>query len=674
MIEKFKQVIFALLRIKELTVGKKLRVLTLFFLAILSVMVFYTSFTLYRQKGDGLVINIAGRQRMLSQKFTKEFFLSLQQKQRLDIGFDPALMTASARLFKTTLAALQKGGTTYMDLAMTKPVHLSAAGNVAVRVQLDKVAALWQQLQQTIQSVQGTTCGPAQLLAINSLSINTLAAMNKAVAMLADQSAAKVRTMQIIEIFLWISAGLIAVLIGSMITSSITIPLEQVVSITRKIAGGDLRDDSLTVSSKDELGILQKNVNGMRKALSNVINTVQQNSKQMALSSGQVAVISSEISSSNTQEQESSEQVLQAIESLQEISATVSTQVEQARATVEETEQQAHQGALVVSQNIEELAGAVGSVNSTAEQMEALKNATGQIHMIIESIQNIADQTNLLALNATIEAARAGEAGKGFAVVANEIKELAKQTAESTMEITNLINRLTERVDGSVGSMEQVVERVHNSQQQAEQTVQAFRAMKEGVNSTTQNTTHIAEYNQQQAEQLDLLHDRLNELFEVLRQSTSKARETTMVADDLHLVSEELNKILAGFIPEPTEPVKRAEGEKRQSPRIENRVKISIEQQGVTISGVSRDISMGGIKLKCNHRLQRDGTLILRIHLPANSSFGEENTIEIEGRIVHEEKQKDYFYYGIKFKKLNSNQQQMVRQIFDYFGKPYQYA
>ena len=70
-----------------------------------------------------------------------------------------------------------------------------------------------------------------------------------------------------------------------------------------------------------------------------------------------------------------------------------------------------------------------------SEQMQKLGRAAQEIGQVTETITNISAQTNLLALNATIEAARAGAAGKGFAVVANEIKELAKQTAEATEDI-----------------------------------------------------------------------------------------------------------------------------------------------------------------------------------------------------------------------------------------------
>jgi methyl-accepting chemotaxis protein len=78
---------------------------------------------------------------------------------------------------------------------------------------------------------------------------------------------------------------------------------------------------------------------------------------------------------------------------------------------------------------------AAGQAHIITEQMQKLGQAAQEIGHVTETITNISAQTNLLALNATIEAARAGTAGKGFAVVANEIKELAKQTAEATEDI-----------------------------------------------------------------------------------------------------------------------------------------------------------------------------------------------------------------------------------------------
>ena len=67
----------------------------------------------------------------------------------------------------------------------------------------------------------------------------------------------------------------------------------------------------------------------------------------------------------------------------------------------------------------------------TNKSVQGLADAAHKIGSIIEIINDIAGQTNLLALNATIEAARAGEAGKGFIVVANEVKDLARSTANA---------------------------------------------------------------------------------------------------------------------------------------------------------------------------------------------------------------------------------------------------
>ncbi|MBK8784874.1 MAG: hypothetical protein IPO22_24500 [Anaerolineales bacterium] len=52
---------------------------------------------------------------------------------------------------------------------------------------------------------------------------------------------------------------------------------------------------------------------------------------------------------------------------------------------------------------------------------------------------------------------RAGAAGKGFAVVANEIKELAKQTAEATNEIKDKIDSIQNSTAEAVTDIDKIV-------------------------------------------------------------------------------------------------------------------------------------------------------------------------------------------------------------------------
>lgn len=172
-------------------------------------------------------------------------------------------------------------------------------------------------------------------------------------------------------------------------------------------------------------------------------------SESLATYSGQLNTSSQQLAAGAEQTTQQASTVAAATEEAQQNVQTVASSSEEMTASIKE-----------ISKNVQEAheitAKAVTMADQTNETINKLGESSKEIGKVVKVITSIATQTNLLALNATIEAARAGEAGKGFAVVANEVKELAKQTANATEEISAQIEAIQKDTSTSVEAIQEI--------------------------------------------------------------------------------------------------------------------------------------------------------------------------------------------------------------------------
>ncbi|HEU4641347.1 MAG TPA: methyl-accepting chemotaxis protein [Gemmatimonadaceae bacterium] len=137
------------------------------------------------------------------------------------------------------------------------------------------------------------------------------------------------------------------------------------------------------------------------------------------------------------------------------------------------------------------------------ERVTALRQASATIGEVTQVIGEIAAQTNLLALNAAIEAARAGEAGRGFAVVADEVRKLARRSAQSLKRIEELLGQIAARSDEAAERLQRMEHAVEEGERVMQEAMAVFRGIELDARRTVGLAQTVAEASSQQAALVD---------------------------------------------------------------------------------------------------------------------------------------------------------------------------
>jgi methyl-accepting chemotaxis protein len=182
---------------------------------------------------------------------------------------------------------------------------------------------------------------------------------------------------------------------------------------------------------------------------------------------------------------------------------------------------------------------AVGLVESATAIVGKLGDSSAQIGEVVDVITSIAEQTNLLALNATIEAARAGESGKGFAVVANEVKELARQTAQATDVIGQKVAAIQADTGAAVTAIHEVAE-VIGTISESQGVIAA------AVEEQSAATAEIARTVELVARGASEIAASIEGVTGAAASTSEAASATHDAAGDLVEVSDELNAVVTG--------------------------------------------------------------------------------------------------------------------------------
>lgn len=195
-------------------------------------------------------------------------------------------------------------------------------------------------------------------------------------------------------------------------------------------------------------------------------------------------------------------------------------------------------------QDIVELASKIDDVSKV---IESLANNTDTIATVLSNIEAISDQTNLLALNAAIEAARAGEQGRGFAVVAEEVRNLAKRTADSTKEVQDIMEELKQTSASATGEIGLIID-------QSKQTADSIGEADNILQSNAKHFEEIADVNRLVAtateQQSVSIVDINQNMGEIKSNSQANMANVKAIADQtqgLNDLAERLDQLLKQF-------------------------------------------------------------------------------------------------------------------------------
>ncbi|CAI8879332.1 methyl-accepting chemotaxis protein [Pseudomonas jessenii] len=352
----------------------------------------------------------------------------------------------------------------------------------------------------------------------------------------------------------WLIFGIAAALaiifaiVGASFAGLIVRPIRSVAGGLESIAQGegDLTRN-LDVRGRDETATLARWFNQFLGAIRQLVQSISSASGDLQKASDKTTEVARDMNNAAGRQREAVELVSTAFNEMVATANEVARSCSAAASSASAGRSQVHNGQL----RIDEATGSVGQLSEnlllSTHSMELLEQDSKNINTILDTIRSIADQTNLLALNAAIEAARAGEQGRGFAVVADEVRALAKRTADSTGEIDDLLGGLARRTHEVTAQMQNSLAMSKTSVDRIHQARESFEYIRSSVDDIRDQTTQIATAAEEQHQVAEDINRHIIQIHSDAQLVEKLAQSARSDSGTLAQLSGELNGLVGRF-------------------------------------------------------------------------------------------------------------------------------
>ncbi len=303
---------------------------------------------------------------------------------------------------------------------------------------------------------------------------------------------------------------------------------QQVLQLLQAV-GPALQGD-LTVQAQvteTEVGTVASAYNSTLKSLQKIVLQVQAAANEV----GETSKLS-ETSAISVKEQAKQQakvlgQALERVQKMMDSTEAVAQDAQQVEAAAQQANKVVQRGDMAMNNTVDGIMAIRSTVAETNQRIKRLSESSQKVSKIVSLISNFTTQTQLLALNASIEATRAGEYGRGFVVVADEVRSLARQSAEAATEIEQFVQEIQVGTAEVSTAMETGIQQVAQGTELVADARQNLTAIVESTDQISQLIADITQTTHKQADEFKVVTQTMTQATNIAKQTSTSSNKLT---------------------------------------------------------------------------------------------------------------------------------------------------